>query len=64
MRERGLISTEPVSNGVEVIATELGRDLVKQARPLHAAAVRRHLIAPLGGLDLDNFRLAVERLGG
>jgi DNA-binding MarR family transcriptional regulator len=64
MRERGLITTEPSGNGVEVIATELGHDLVGQARPVHAAAVRRHLIGPLDGLDRENFRLALERLMG
>jgi DNA-binding MarR family transcriptional regulator len=63
MRERGLIATEPAGNGVDVIATEQGHILVKRARPVHAAAVRRHLIGPLDGLDLDNFRLALERLG-
>jgi DNA-binding MarR family transcriptional regulator len=62
MRDRGLITTEPAGNGVEVMATERGQALVKQARPVHAAAVRRHLIGPLDGLDIDNFRLALERL--
>jgi DNA-binding MarR family transcriptional regulator len=63
MRERGLITTQPAGNGIEVIATEHGHALVQQARPVHAAAVRRYLIDPLDGLDLDNFRLALERLG-
>jgi DNA-binding MarR family transcriptional regulator len=62
MRERGLITTEQASNGVEVIATERGRALAERARPVHAAAVRRYLADPLDGLDLDNFRLALERL--
>lgn len=64
MRERGLITTEPASNGVDVIATGQGRTLAEQARPVHAAAVRRYLTDPLDGLDLDNFRLALERLTG
>jgi hypothetical protein len=29
---------------------------------VHAAAVRRYLIDPLDGPDLDNFRSALERL--
>jgi DNA-binding MarR family transcriptional regulator len=62
MRERGLISTEPARNGVDVIATGQGRTLAERARPVHAAAVRRYLTDPLDGLDLDNFRSALERL--
>ena len=64
MRERGLITTEPAGRGVEVIATGQGRALAERARPVHAAAVRRYLADPLGGLDLDNFRIALERLAG
>jgi hypothetical protein len=47
-----------------VIATKEGRALAERARPVHAAAVRRYLADPLDGLDLGNFRLALERLGG
>ena len=64
MRERGLITTEPVGGGVEVIVTERGRDLVGKARPAHAAAVRRHLLEPLAGLDAVDVRRALERLAG
>jgi hypothetical protein len=52
------------SAGVEVIATSEGRTLAERARPVHAAAVRRYLADPLDGLDLDNLRLALERLAG
>jgi DNA-binding MarR family transcriptional regulator len=62
MRERGLITTEPASNGVEVIATKQGRAVAERARPVHAAAVRRYLADPLDGLDVENFRLALEHL--
>jgi DNA-binding MarR family transcriptional regulator len=62
MRERGLIATEPASNGVEVIATKQGRAVAERARPVHAAAVRRYLADPLDGLDVENFRLALEHL--
>jgi hypothetical protein len=51
MRERGLITTEPASNGVDVIATDQGRTLAERARPVHAEAVRRYLTDPL---DLDS----------
>jgi DNA-binding MarR family transcriptional regulator len=64
MRDRGLVVTESAGgNGVDVIATEQGQALARQARPVHAAAVRRHLVEPLQGLDIGNFRQAVERLG-
>jgi DNA-binding MarR family transcriptional regulator len=62
MRERGLITTEPAGNGVDVLATERGRALVQQARPVHAAAVRRYLLDPLNGLDTGNFLRALQRL--
>jgi DNA-binding MarR family transcriptional regulator len=43
MEERGLITRHQADGGVEVVATPVGRAAVKQARPVHAAAVRRHL---------------------
>ncbi len=43
MEQRGLVSRKSVAGGVEVAATEAGRDALDRARPLHAAAVRRHL---------------------
>lgn len=48
MEERGLVARETVTGGVEVIATESGRAAVARARPVHAQAVRRHLVEPLG----------------
>ena len=47
MEERGLIVREPAAGGVDVVTTTLGLEAVKAARPVHAAAVRRHLIEPL-----------------
>src|SRR5579875_3484501 len=64
MRERGLITQEPAGGGVEVVVTGHGRDLVRKARPVHAAGVRRHLLAPLRDLDVDALRIALERLAG
>ena len=64
MEERALITREPADGGVDVLITEAGRAAVGQARPLHAAAVRRHLLAPLAGLDPAAFRSALERLAG
>jgi DNA-binding MarR family transcriptional regulator len=64
MRERGLVTTEAASGGVDVAITAAGRELVRQARPVHAEAVRRHLIDPLAGLDVATVLTALERLTG
>ena len=64
MRERGLIAIEPAGgNGVDVIVTDQGAALVAKARPVHAAAVRRHLLQPLDGLDIGAFQHALDLLG-
>ena len=63
MRERGLISQKRSADGAEVVITDEGRLLLKYALPFQALAVRRQFLDPLGGLDLDNFRLALELLG-
>jgi DNA-binding MarR family transcriptional regulator len=44
MEQRGLLTRHGVDGGVEVRLTDTGRDRAKAARPVHAAAVRRHLI--------------------
>lgn len=43
MEQRGLVTRTAVAGGVEVAASQAGRDALHRARPLHAAAVRRHL---------------------
>jgi DNA-binding MarR family transcriptional regulator len=48
MEERGLVVRESVPGGVEVSATQAGRAAIAEARPVHARAVRRHLVEPLG----------------
>jgi DNA-binding MarR family transcriptional regulator len=60
MVERGLITRER-GTGVEVVATPGGRAAIRRARPVHAAAVRRHLIGRLGR-DAAAFAAALERL--
>jgi len=47
MEERGLVIRHQSGGGVEVAVTDHGRELEAQARPVHAAAVRRHLLRPL-----------------
>ena len=62
MEERGLVGRESAHGGVDVIATASGAEAVAAARPVHAAAVRRHLLEPLAGCDQAAFRAALDRL--
>jgi DNA-binding MarR family transcriptional regulator len=47
MAERGLITRVKGPAGVTVVLTAYGRDQLDRARPVHAAAVRAHLIGRL-----------------
>lgn len=62
MEERGLVTREPSGDGVEVVATQAGRAAVKKARPIHAAAVRTHLLERIGQRDRAAFRRALALL--
>ncbi|WP_328645422.1 MarR family winged helix-turn-helix transcriptional regulator [Amycolatopsis sp. NBC_00348] len=55
MEQRGLVTRRPVDGGVEVVITDAGRAEVARARPVHAAAVRAHLVEPLGKADRATF---------
>lgn len=44
MSERGLVARTEVGGGVEVAVTEAGAERAAAARPVHAAAVRAHLL--------------------
>ncbi len=44
MEQRGLLTRHTVDGGVEVQLTDTGQDRVRLARPVHAEAVRRHLM--------------------
>lgn len=44
MQERGLVTRTPVAGGVELRSTTMGRAALMRARPVHADAVRRHLV--------------------
>ncbi|MEU3512790.1 MarR family winged helix-turn-helix transcriptional regulator [Streptomyces longwoodensis] len=48
METRGLLTRTKVPGGVEVGMGPAGRAAIETARPIHASAVRQHLIAPLG----------------
>ena len=62
MEERGLITREPAAGGVDVVITDSGREAVRQARPVHAAAVRQYLIGPVQDTDWASFGQVLERL--
>ncbi len=53
MTGRGLVERDPAEPGVDVLITARGRELVTRARPVHAAAVRRHLLAAVAPADRD-----------
>ncbi|OZE43558.1 hypothetical protein CH256_02795 [Rhodococcus sp. 05-2254-6] len=58
MADRGLITRRPVDGGVEVVLTEVGRDAVVRARPVHAEAVRRYLLDAIPASE----RVVFERI--
>ncbi len=60
MEQRDLLTRHRVDGGVEVRLTGTGRDRADAARPVHAAAVRRHLIDQL---DLPQRRRLRHALG-
>ncbi len=55
MADRGLITRRPVDGGVEVVLTAAGRDAVVRARPVHAEAVRRHLLDAIPASERTEF---------
>lgn len=62
MEKRGLVSRDPRDNRVEVDLTPAGRDVMSAVRPIHAAAVRQHLIEPFTSEQGDHLRGALERI--
>jgi DNA-binding MarR family transcriptional regulator len=62
MEQRGLVTRRQAGNGVEVLVTEAGRAAVTKARPVHAAAVRRHLLGPFSPAERETFQSFLERL--
>lgn len=60
MAARGIVHREKGPTGVMVVLTPDGRDLLARARPVHAAAVREHLIDRLGEAE----RAMLVRIAG
>ena len=62
MERRGLVTRRQAGGGVEVVATDPGREAVTRARPVHAAAVRRYLLGPLTAADREALIAMLDRL--
>lgn len=62
MESRDMVSRRSVDGGVEVEMTKPGRDAIDAATPIHADAVRRHLLEPLGAGAIADFHAALGRL--
>lgn len=53
MQDRGLVGRTSVPGGVELRATTMGRAALLKARPVHADAVRRHLVDAVPSRDRE-----------
>jgi DNA-binding MarR family transcriptional regulator len=62
MEERGLVIRDPAPGGVEIVITDAGRAAVTQARPVHAAAVRKYLTAHLPEADRAHLKKLLSSL--
>jgi DNA-binding MarR family transcriptional regulator len=63
MEQRDLLRRrDSPDGGVEVEVTPAGRSAAIAARPVHAEAVRRHLIEPLSRRERDSLRAILGRL--
>lgn len=62
MAERGLVSRAEVPGGAEVRLTTMGRAATARARPVHADAVRRHLVQALPARDRRRLEELLRRL--
>lgn len=62
METRGLVSRSTVDGGVLVRVTDEGERLVRVARPIHAAAVRKYLVQRAEGIDQATLLQVFARL--
>jgi DNA-binding MarR family transcriptional regulator len=62
MEDRGLVRRADVPGGVDVSTTTMGRAALAKARPLHADAVRRHLVSALPARDRQRLLGILQRL--
>lgn len=62
MEHRGLVTRSAVDGGVLVRITDEGARLVRVARPIHADAVRKHLLHRTEGIDQAALVRVLEQL--
>jgi DNA-binding MarR family transcriptional regulator len=62
MQERGLVDRTEVPGGVDVRLTTMGRAAVHKARPVHADAVRRHLVRARPARDRERLLTILRKL--
>jgi DNA-binding MarR family transcriptional regulator len=64
MQERGLVVRQPSENeaGILIVITPIGREALNRARPVHAQAVRRHLLDRLTPDELETLNAIAARL--
>lgn len=62
MEERGLVTRSDVPGGVDVSTTTMGRAALARARPVHADAVRRHLVEALPARDRERLLAILRRI--
>lgn len=62
MQERGLVDRSEVPGGVDVRLTTMGRAALHRARPVHADAVRRHLVQALPARDRERLLAILRKL--
>lgn len=62
MQERGLVDRDEVPGGVDVRLTTMGRAALHRARPVHADAVRRHLVQRLSARDRERLLTLLRKV--
>lgn len=62
MQERGLVTRDEVPGGVDVRLTTMGKAALHRARPVHADAVRRHLVQALPARDRERLLAILRKL--
>jgi DNA-binding MarR family transcriptional regulator len=62
MQERGLVDRSEVPGGVDVRLTTMGRAALHRARPVHADAVRRHLVQALPARDRERLLTILRKI--
>lgn len=66
LESEGLVQRERCvvdSRGWHAVLTDAGLARLREAWPTHLASVRRHVFAPLAGLDLTDLTAALQRMG-